>query len=190
MSPRVGLTAETVVRAALEVVDAQGIDALTLAAVAAKTNVATPSLYKHVASLAELKTLVGVVVLEEMADRLTSAVLGLGGDDAVRALMREARDYVVEHPHRYAAMPLDALHDDAAKSAGEKLMQVFLAVFKGYGLRGAKAIHATRCLRAMVHGFAVLESQGGFGLPENLDETYRMMIEMLVKSLMPQGVFR
>lgn len=100
--PRAGLPA-AVVEAALAVVDAQGDGALTLAAVAQRTGVATPSLYKHVAGLGELRTLLGVRVLEDMAERFTHAVLGCSGDDAVTTLMHAYRAYVKEHPARYAA---------------------------------------------------------------------------------------
>jgi AcrR family transcriptional regulator len=187
MSPRAGLTTGAVVDAAMTIVDESGIEALTLAAVAAKTKVATPSLYKHVAGLAELRTLVGIRAMEEMTERLTQAVLGLGGDAAVAALMRAARGYVVEHPHRYAAQPLDPLQNPATHEAGAKLLNVFLAVLRGHGLDGPEAIHATRCLRVIVHGFASLEAGGGFGLPEKLDETYERLIEMFLKSLPSQG---
>src|SRR5690349_1578441 len=103
MAVRSRLTTAKVVDAALELIDELGVDGLTLAAVAARTGVATPSLYKHVASLAELRGHVGVRVLEEMTDRFTQTVLGLSGDAAVEALMHAYRAYVRENPKRYAA---------------------------------------------------------------------------------------
>jgi len=181
--PRAGLSATAVVDAALAVVDEHGDAALTLAAVAQRTGVATPSLYKHVAGLGELRTLLGVRVLEDMADRFATAVMGRSGDDAVTELMRAYRDYVVRHPARYAVMPLDPLHDPALAAAGGKLLEVVLAALRGYGLTDAAAIHATRCLRAVVHGFASLEANGGFGLPEDLDETYDQLISLVLAGL-------
>jgi AcrR family transcriptional regulator len=181
--PRAGLSTDAVVDAALAIVDASGTQGLTLAAVAGRTGVATPSLYKHVASLAELRTLVGIRVIEELTDRLTTAVMGVGGDAAVGVLMRTSRAYAVENSARYAAMPIDPLHDDALVAAGTRLLGVFLAVLRHYGLREAAAIHATRCLRAIVHGFVSIETSGGFGLSEDLDETYQHLIDMFVASL-------
>lgn len=178
--PRAGLTTQTVVDAALGVLDDQGLTGLTLAAVAQRVGVATPSLYKHVAGLADLRTLLGVRVLDDMTERFTAAVLGRGGDDAVTSLMHAYRAYVLEHPHRYAAMPLDPLHDPALAAAGGKLMEVVLATLRGYGLTDSQAIHTTRCLRAVAHGFASLEANGGFGLPEHLDETYAQLIKAVL----------
>jgi AcrR family transcriptional regulator len=182
-SYRAGLSTTAVVEAALAIVDEQGADALTLAAVAQRTGVAAPSLYKHVGSLAELRTLVGVRVLEEMTGRFTRAVMGRSGDDAVEVLMREYRAYVTEHPARYSTVPADALHEPRTAEAGQRLLEVFLAVLRGYGLTDSSAVHATRCVRAVVHGFASIEASGGFGLPEDLDETYARLVRMTIASL-------
>jgi AcrR family transcriptional regulator len=181
------LSQRAVVDTALEIVDEQGLEAVTLAAVAARAGVAAPSLYKHVASLAELRALIGARVTAEMAERLTTELLGLSGDEAVAALMRSTRAYVLEHPNRYAAMPLDPLHDPLTEQAGAKLLQVFLAVLRYYGLEDSAAIHAVRSVRALMHGFVSLEAGGGFGLPEDLDESYQRLTGMYIKSLPHKG---
>ena len=184
--PRAGLSTKAVVDAALLLVDESGIDALTLAAVAQRTGVATPSLYKHVASLGELRTLIGARVLDDMAAHFAKAVMGRSGDDAVIAVMHAYRDYVRAHPARYAAMPLDPLHDPALAEAGGKLLDAVLAAIRAYGLHGSAAIHAIRCLRAVAHGFTSLEAGGGFGLPEDLDQTYDQLIAITISALKPE----
>jgi AcrR family transcriptional regulator len=181
--PRAGLNPVAVVDAALAVVDERGPDALTLAAVAARTGVAAPSLYKHVDGLPALRDQVRVRVLDEMTDRFVAAVQGRAGDDAVATLMRAYRAYVRQHPHRYAAVPPNPLGDPALADAGRRMLDVFLAVLREYGLTRSPAIHAIRCLRAVVHGFASLEASGGFGLPERLDDTYEQLIRMVTTSL-------
>lgn len=181
--PRAGLSTNTVVDTAIAIVDEQGMDALTLAAVAARAGVATPSLYKHVGSLGELRVRVGVRAMDETAERLTREVMGRSRDDAVTALMHAVRGYVRDHPQRYAAMPADPLSDPAYAEAGSALLEVFLAVMRGYGLKGSDAVHAIRRLRTIVHGFVSLEAAGGFGLPEDLDETYAQLIDLYLTSL-------
>ncbi|WP_434446004.1 TetR/AcrR family transcriptional regulator [Lentzea sp. E54] len=183
MAVRARLTTAKVVDAALELVDEHGVEGLTLAAVAARTGVATPSLYKHVASLGELRGHVGVRVIEDMTARFTEKVLGRAGDDAVTALMHAYRAYVQEHPNRYAAAPMDPLHDELQQAAGAKLLEVMFATLRGYGLEGSEAVHATRRLRVIVHGFASIESGGGFGLPEGLDDTYDQLVRMYLDDL-------
>jgi AcrR family transcriptional regulator len=94
-----------VTEAALELIDEHGSDQLTLAKVAEHTGVAAPSLYKHVRNLAELRDRVAIRVVGELTERLTAAVMGRGGDEALRAAMWAYRQYVIEHPNRYAAFP-------------------------------------------------------------------------------------
>src|SRR5438105_6277201 len=98
--PRAGLSTEVVVDVALRVVDRDGAGALTLAAVAAECGVSTPSLYKHVASLGDLRTLIGLRILHEMTTRFTTAAMGRAGDEAVTAVMHAYRDYARAYPAR------------------------------------------------------------------------------------------
>ena len=181
--PRAGLSTDGVVDIALSIVDACGVDALTLAAVAERAGVAPPSLYKHVANLAVLRSLVAERVIREMTAIFAEVTVGRSRDDAVAVLMRTYRRYVVEHPARYATMPFNALQSDGTAAAGAELLAVFLAVLRGYGLDDSTATHATRCLRAMVHGFASIEVGGGFGLNEDVESTYDRLVGMFLASL-------
>jgi hypothetical protein len=52
-----------------------------------------------------------------------------------------------------------------------------------YGLTGEDAVHAVRVLRSAMHGFVSLELMGGFGLPLNLDESFRRLIQMFIDGL-------
>lgn len=184
--PRAGLSPDAVVDAAVALVDAGGPGALTLAAVAGKAGVATPSLYKHVRNLAELRQMVTTRVLEELSDRLDEAALGRSGDDAVRALMGAYRSYVMEHPNRYAALDQAADARPEDDPAADRVLAIIFAALRGYALEGPELVHAARCLRSAVHGFAVLEAAGGFGLPEDLEASYELLITMVVGGL-PQA---
>jgi AcrR family transcriptional regulator len=181
--PRAGLSAAVVTDVAIEIIDSEGIDALTLTEVAKRAGVAAPSLYKHVRSLADLRDRVATRVVDEMREQMAAAVMGRSLDDAVRAVMRGYRDYVISHPNRYAAFPQAPPDDPALAAAGDRLLDVVLALLRGYGLDGERAIHATRCLRAMAHGFASLQAAGGFGLPQDLDTSYDCLVGMLIDGL-------
>jgi hypothetical protein len=60
---------------------------------------------------------------------------------------------------------------------------VVLAVLRGYGLEGDDAIHATRVIRSALHGFVLLEAEGGFGLELSVDESFARMVAALDKGL-------
>jgi AcrR family transcriptional regulator len=187
MSPRMGLTATAVVAAALAVVDEVGADGLTLARVAERTGVATPSLYKHVDGLPALRALVSQRVLAELAEELRTAAVGRAGADAVRALLAAYRGYVHEHPHRFAFLePAPDPDDPRAQAASNRVVEPVFAVLRGYGMRDHEVVHAARCLRAAVHGFAGLEAAGGFGLPTDVDASFEYLLDILVRGLAAQ----
>jgi AcrR family transcriptional regulator len=181
--PRAGLNPGVIVDVALALVDEKGLDALSLAAVADRTGVAAPSLYKHVGSLADLRELMALRVVQEITALSAGAAMGRSRDEAVEALMRTYRAYVVANPGRYALMPLDTLQVPALAPAGRELLGVFIAAMRGYDLHDEAATHAIRRLRATVHGFATLEAAGGFGLPEDVEITFNQLIAMVLRSL-------
>jgi AcrR family transcriptional regulator len=172
-----------VTQAALELTDQHGTHELTLAKVAEHTGVAAPSLYKHVRNLADLRNQVAIRVVGELTERLTAAVMGRGGDQALRAAMWAYRQYVIEHPNRYAAFPQTLPSDPELAAATRRLLEVVLAILHGYGLEGSAAIHAARCFRATAHGFASLQAADAFRLPEDLDTTYDHLIAMLTTGI-------
>jgi AcrR family transcriptional regulator len=185
--PRAGLSPDAVVRLAVEVVDAGGTTGfadLTLAKVAAKAGVAAPSLYKHVGSLADLRREVTLIAVGELTAAGTSVTVGRAGADALRALATAWRGYALDHPGRYAATQIgpdpDAPADAALRDAAAESVQVVVAVLRGFGLPDARLIDAVRAVRAGVHGFVTLELGGGFRMREDVDQSFTVLLDMLV----------
>jgi AcrR family transcriptional regulator len=181
--PRAGLTPEAVVDVALALIDEKGLESLSLAAVADRAGVASPSLYKHVGSLADLRMLMSVRIMRQVRTIFAEAVMGRSRDDAVVALMRSYRAYVLANPARYALAPLDPLRQPQQVEVGREVLAVFVAVMRGYDLAESAATHAIRRMRATVHGFATLEAGGGFGMPEDIETSYDLLIDMFLSSL-------
>src|ERR1019366_8486592 len=86
---------------AVDRADEHGPGRLTLAAVARRTGVATPSLYKHVRSIEALRQKVSARVTADLAKALSTAVAGRSGQDAVRSLAHAYPNYALSHPGRY-----------------------------------------------------------------------------------------
>jgi AcrR family transcriptional regulator len=182
--PRAGLDSASVVTAAAQLVDSEGLDRLTLARLADRLGVRAPSLYAHVDGLADLRARVGAQGAARMTAAVSAAATGRAGRDALQAVADTYRDFAHAHPGIYAAMqraPDDPDSDTAA--AGDRLVQVLAAVLRGYGLEGEDAIHGIRLVRSALHGFVTLESDRGFGMPISLEETYRRLIMMLDRGL-------
>jgi len=190
-----------VVRTAADLADEAGWEALTLAEVATRLGVRQPSLYKHIASLADLRRGVSLLAVTELGDLLIAAVAGRSGADALQHLAFAYRDYAHQHPGRYSASVIaPTAGDDEHARRADAVLRALAAVLRGYGLAddspgeptpggdeastgaapagtpGTDALHAIRALRALLHGFVALEASGGFGLPLDLDESYRRMV--------------
>lgn len=184
MGRSIGLDKATVVRAAAELADSHGLEALTLGLLAERLGIRTPSLYNHVAGLPGLQRELALLCVAQLIDQLGTAVMGKSSDAAVHALAQAYRAYVLAHPGHYATViraPDPA--DSQLQQASARLVEIILAALSGYGLHNDDAIHAVRGLRSIVHGFATLEVAGGFGLPLDRDESFQRLVAGFIVGL-------
>lgn len=188
--PRAGLDRATVVELALAVVDdggPTGFADLTLSAVAARAGVAVPSLYKHVAGLPALRREVALVCIEEFGDALRSVGATHSGADVLPEMARAIRDLARRHPGRYGAVQGAAwIHDPdahAVREASVRVVGALVDAVTALGVPEDRRIDAVRAVRAAVHGFVVLELDGGFGMPDDVDESFAFLVAGLVGGL-------
>jgi AcrR family transcriptional regulator len=184
MSPRVGLDRAAVVEAAAALADEVGFEGVTLARLAGRLGVRTPSLYNHVDGLDGLRRELALLGTRELGSRIGRAAVGKTADEAVVAIARAYRAFVKERPGLYAATVrsyrLSDPTDPGQRALEWEVIGVVLDVFASYGLRGDDALHAVRGLRSVVHGFATLESAGGFGIPLEVDESFERLLRIFV----------
>jgi AcrR family transcriptional regulator len=174
----------SVVQAAADLADREGLECVSLVTLATRLGVRSPTLYQYVEGLAGLRRELTLLGTRELAQRVGHAVMGKAGDEAVIALADAYRAFVKEHPGLYAATVQAA--DPADRELGSiqsELVDIVVRTLSAYHLAGDQAIHAVRMLRSAVHGFATLESSGGFGLALDLDESFRLMLYALIAGL-------
>lgn len=178
---RAGLSRAAVVAAAADLADEEGLRALTVAAVARRVGVRTPSLYSHVAGADELHDGVATLALDELADRVDRAIAGLAGRDALVALAETHRGYAREHPGRYeAAGVLDREPTPGLVRAAERHSAQALAVLRGYAVPAAEQVHAVRIVAGLLRGFVQLEAGGAFGRSDPpSQETWRRALDLV-----------
>ena len=186
--PRAGLTPDSVLDAASEIADAEGLAGVTLARVAAKLGVRPPSLYKHVDGLDAIHHGLALRGLREATARVQRATVGKAGDDALFAFARAYWQFARDRPGIYAASLRAARpgENDIA-AAGEALIGLLLSVLAGYNVKGDDALHATRGLRAIIHGFVSLDAAGDFRLKLDLDESLSRLLNAVATDLRARG---
>ena len=183
--PRVGLSSDDVVAAAAEVADEAGYQELTMGLVAQRLGIRTPSLYKHVDDLADLRRRLATQAMAELGEAVRDALQGRSGLDALTAMLTAIRDYVTVHPGRYAATTGQQLtgRDDPLVTATSRLLGSIAAMLRGYGIGDTEMDHAIRTLRCTIHGYATLQADDGFQWNADPDETFDWMIRFLDRGL-------
>ena len=183
--PKAGLSPASVTEAGAALVDEIGFENLSMGLLAERLGVKTPSLYKHVASQADLAHRIAVLAMTELADAIRDVTQGRAGSEALVAGAHAMRTYVLAHPGRYAAG--NAAHpsgpDDPLVPAVGRVLASWSAMLHGYGLDPDQEIHALRMLRSLLHGFATLEAVGSFQIDTNVDESFTWMIDFINQGL-------
>jgi AcrR family transcriptional regulator len=187
MAPRPGLDKRLVVQAAADLVNHEGLQALTLSSLARHLGVRTPSLYNHVDGLPDLYRELALMNTRQLGEQLGNAVIGKSGPQALAAIAQAYRAYIKEFPGLYLASLRASGNQEPVdlelQAAEARVVEVALAVVASFGLKDKDGLHAVRGLRSMVHGFATLEAAGGFGLPLDCDESFRRLVDILIHGL-------
>jgi AcrR family transcriptional regulator len=169
-----------VLDAAADLVDRRGAHALTLAAIAAELGVRVPSLYHHVDGLPELRSALRTRALRLLHGTLGEATVGRAGRDALAGVVHGLRRFAHAHPGLLAFTTAVGPDDDAeVRAAGAAVVALIFSVLHGYRLDGSAAVHATRVLRAALHGFVTLEAAGGFARAEEIEDTLDVLVDVL-----------
>jgi AcrR family transcriptional regulator len=183
--PRAGLTKADVVRAGAALADDVGYGNLAMRPLAEKLGVRTPSLYKHVTSLADLQHGIAVLATTELDRAIRDAMHGLSGRDALAAFGRAFRTYVTAHPGRYTATvgAEFAGPEDPLLEPSTRLLDSMAAVLRGYGIPEDQMTHAVRTLRCAFHGFASLQVSQGFQWTGDPEVSFEWMIQFIDRGL-------
>jgi len=182
MPKRAGLSREVMAAGAAHLMDAAGgPDALTLTEVAEHFNVKVPSLYNHVNGVDDLRDAVARYTLEQFYEVLRDAAVGRSAGDALMAIAHAGRRFASEHPGLYPLLMRPVKESD--RDLGQRIIDVFLIILRAYNLSDEDAIHAIRGVRSIMHGFVDIERAGGFGIPLDLDESYRRLVATFIQGL-------
>lgn len=185
---RQGLDREAVLQAAAAMADERGFEQVTLAALAERLKVKTPSLYNHIESLKGLRHQLALYALSRLQEQMLYAALGKAGEEAVFAVGLAYVAFVRAHPGLYDATIAGMTYGEAdVAAAAGKAVELLLPILDGLGLRGEEALHAVRGFRSLMHGFASIEASGGFRMALDRDESLRHMLRTYLTGLRSLG---
>jgi AcrR family transcriptional regulator len=169
--PRVPLSRERVLRAAVALADDSGLESLTMRKLGEVVRVEAMSLYNHVANKGDL--LDGMVDLVFSEIHLPSA--GVDWKTAMRQRAISAREVLVRHPWGIGLMesrstpgPATLRHHDAV-----------LGSLRQGGFSVEMAAHAFSALDSYIYGFALQEASLPFDTAEETAEVAQMILKQL-----------
>jgi AcrR family transcriptional regulator len=178
MSPRVNLDKEAILKIAADIADRDGLEAVTIATLAKKLNIKSPSLYNHFDGMNDLRVHMAIYGMNELYNSLINATIGVAGEEAIHCFAEAYITFARSHHGLYDAITQISLEkDERLQVAGDKTVELVSRVLGTYKIN-KEEIHIVRGLRSMLHGFASIEKNGGFGLPVDTDESLRNMVDI------------
>jgi len=177
MPPRRGIDQALVVQTAVQLADANGFEAVTLAAVAEQLSIRIPSLYNHVDGLPGLRSLMSLWAARELLDLLRRAAVGRAGGDAILSMADAYRTFAHAHPGVYRTTLRAASPDEPELvTTAQEILDLLVAALRPYDLNIEDTLHTIRALRSVLHGFVDLEISGGFGMSLDRDGSFHRLI--------------
>jgi AcrR family transcriptional regulator len=172
---------DAVVAAARDLVESEGLDALTMQAVAARVGVRAPSLYKRVASRDALLAMVADQAAMELGARLEEVVGSADPADDLRSIAAAFRDFARRNPATYPLL-FDPRLSGVSAEARDRSADVVRRV-AGRLAGEHDELAASRMVVAWANGFVTMELAGAFQLGGDVDEAWAYGVDALVAGL-------
>lgn len=175
---RRGLTHADVVRAAIALIESEGLHAFSLRELASRLHIRAASLYNHIENMDALYTEVGYYAISELKKAQLAAIAGKRRAEAVEALADAYYRFGKERPEIYKViLSLPMVKNDAIHTAGFDIVEPIMTAMDGYLLTGEQKMHLQRVFRSILHGFISQEEAGCFRhYPADVSESFRMAV--------------
>ncbi len=143
-----------------------------------------PSLYAHFGGIKEIRQHLALRGYRELTARMVASGFGLSGEQALVAVCNAYLEWIRTSPGLYSAIiACPYLQNEELAAAAETWIDVIYRALAFYGFDKAEAIHASRGIRSIVHGFGSLERGGSFSTGVDRDESFRRMLLSVIDGL-------
>lgn len=171
-----------IVAAGAELLESEGLAAVTMAAVAARVGVRPPSLYKRVRSRDELVGLIAAGAVEDLRSRLAS---GEPDDVDPRARLERLAVALRGFAHARPAAYRLVFSPGELRLESEQLASAAAPLFDVVGeLAGPDhALEAARTVTAWATGFIAMELGGAFRMGGDVDAAFAYGVDRLATAI-------
>ncbi len=172
-----------IVTAGRAILDAEGLEGLTMARVAAAVGVRAPSLYKRVRDRGDLVRLIANDVAAELTRTLDSAATS--GDPAadLRAIAHAFRVWALAHPEAFHLL-FDRLPEGERVDPEVNARSAAALLRTAAKLAGEdQALEAARTVVAWANGFLNMELAGSFRLGGDVESAFDYGVDRLTRAI-------
>ncbi|MDR6868108.1 AcrR family transcriptional regulator [Microbacterium resistens] len=175
------VTPEALVAAVREIAERDGVDGVTMSAVAAAVGVRAPSLYKRAAGRHDLLRLAADDATAEMLAAMRAAAVG-PPREALAGAARALRAFAARAP-RATTLIFSAPGPAAGPSpaAMAPAMDFLLSAIRP--LAPEDPLSAARTLTAWAYGFCTMEQNGAFRQGGDVDEAFERGLDAVLRGL-------
>jgi AcrR family transcriptional regulator len=171
------ITRATMLAVALEIVDRDGVDGLSMRRLGEAMGRDAMALYRHVPNKAAVLDGIAEIVLEQLSTDTTDTAW----DEQLRAIARDFRRLALTHPNvvpllvtRPLATPLGLRPPGTLRP-----LEAILTLLTRAGFTGVDALHIYRALFGFLYGHVLNELQEIVERPEETDDVLRLGLHRL-----------
>ncbi|WP_125544599.1 TetR/AcrR family transcriptional regulator [Levilactobacillus lindianensis] len=188
MVKRRALTQDIVLEQANQLIAENGIENLTVRALADALQIRPQSVYNYADSLNDLLDQVGVRFVQQLADRLMRRLVGVGGKEALMVFAQEFRQGCRSQQY-LAPILMDPNDMRQLKRTHEALSTLYIQMFKSLHLVGGsdQGLVASTLYRSTLFGFLVQEFGGFLNLSQRkLDARFEQTMQLAIDQINPE----
>lgn len=170
-----------IITCAIDILDNQGLDYVTLKEISSRLSIQSPSLYNHVKGLDDILVKVANKSFENLYDSLVNSIIGLDKEKAFYELSNQYRKFYMLHKGQYALIQRVKLwnRDETVSDESDNFLNLLKQILKQFNLSERDTTHFIRAWRSYMHGFLLLETNGSFALHEDIDTSFNYGLDIL-----------
>ena len=171
-------------QAARKILEEQGLDSLSMQAVAEAVGIRAPSLYKHFANRADLVRALTTDAMEDLRHVLDTAVRPGPALESLERMAKAYRAFAKKNPAAYYLIFAPESPNDEADRRTRFASAATLLNILTERIGPEKALPGARTLVAFLHGFVVMEMTGLFRLGGDTNRAFQFGLDTLLAALL------
>lgn len=163
------VTKSAVMEATSNIADENGLNNVSLKAVAERLNIRTPSLYNHIHSLDDLLREVGHKGMMDMNERMMKAAIGTYGGTAIKAVAVEYLNFMIEHPGVYEIIQWTSWNgNDKTAEIFNNYASLLTTLVLSCNLKKESTENIVNLITGIIHGYTTLQLRHAFTQPDKV----------------------